>query len=77
MAWQCSREKKITDKRSYWFHWHYTGKHDPDNISFAQKFIFDGFVMANMIPNDTLKYIGEIRHTFEKDKVDYVEVTII
>ena len=34
-----------------------TAKRDPDNISAAKKFVFDGLVQAGVIPDDTKKHI--------------------
>lgn len=41
------------------FHWYCPNrKKDPDNISFAKKFLLDGMVCAGLIPNDGWKHIG-------------------
>ena len=37
-------------------------KKDPDNISFKQKFILDGFVKARILPNDGRKNIRHLTH---------------
>lgn len=33
-------------------------RNDPDNISFAKKFVLDAMVTAGIIPNDSQKYIA-------------------
>jgi hypothetical protein len=38
---------------------------DPDNIMAAQKYIFDGLIMAKVIKNDGWKEIKSITHKFE------------
>ena len=43
---------------------------DLDNVSFAQKFVLDGMVRAKIIPNDSIKYISEIRHRMAIDEHD-------
>jgi Holliday junction resolvase RusA-like endonuclease len=38
--------------------WHIKDKRtDPDNIAFAKKYILDGLVQANVIPDDTFAHI--------------------
>ena len=50
---------------------------DADNVSFAQKFCFDGLVLAGVLPNDTRRYTGSIHHNFLVDKRrPRVEVTL-
>ncbi|WP_461240299.1 RusA family crossover junction endodeoxyribonuclease [Paucilactobacillus sp. N302-9] len=43
---------------------------DPDNVSFAIKFIFDGMMKAGLIENDGRKTVLGIEHKFEVDKID-------
>jgi len=58
------------------FYWHCAdGRTDPDNISFAQKFILDGLVNAGVLLNDGWKQIGSIRHEFIIDK--YNEFVVV
>lgn len=45
-------------------------KRDPDNISFAQKFVFDGLVEANRMNNDGHKDVKGIIHKY--DFRDYI-----
>lgn len=43
-------------------------KKDKDNISAtARKFIFDGLVAANLLPNDGWDYVGDIYESFMVD----------
>lgn len=41
---------------------------DCDNISFAKKYILDGLVLAEIIPNDSRKYVIGFQDCFEVDK---------
>jgi hypothetical protein len=41
---------------------------DPDNISWAVKFVFDGLQLAGVIRNDGRKEIASITHSFFTDK---------
>ena len=45
-------------------------KTDPDNIMAGQKFVIDGLVEAERIPNDGWNEIASIMHDFEVDKSD-------
>ena len=56
--------------------WHTNGRKDPDNISFAAKFLIDGLQDANIIINDGFKQINSITHTFIKNKKESCVVTI-
>lgn len=49
---------------------------DPDNIAFAQKFIFDGLVLAGVLRDDTWKSIASIKHEFNVSDRDYVIIDI-
>lgn len=40
-------------------------KRDPDNIMAGCKFIFDALVEEGVIPNDTRKWVKEIKHNFK------------
>jgi Holliday junction resolvase RusA-like endonuclease len=59
--------------------WYEPNRHrDPDNISAAQKFIFDGLVAAGTIPDDSQRHIKGIVHRFRVDKENpRVEVEIV
>jgi Holliday junction resolvase RusA-like endonuclease len=53
-------------------------KRDIDNIMGGQKFILDALVKEKVIPNDTQRYVNEIRHNFEVDRDNpRVEVEIV
>lgn len=41
---------------------------DPDNISFAKKFILDGMQVAGLIPNDTMRHVKGFQDIFSIDK---------
>ena len=41
---------------------------DPDNISFAIKFLLDGLQTSNVLENDGWKQINSICHVFRVDK---------
>ncbi len=61
----------------YTFTWHVKDKRtDPDNISYAQKFIFDGLVVAGKLPNDNLRWVVAIDHRFIVGKEEKVVVDI-
>lgn len=50
---------------------------DPDNISFAQKFILDGLVGGGVLPDDGWKTIGSLTHRFRVDKDDPGVIVLI
>lgn len=53
-------------------------KIDPDNLSFAKKFVIDGLVAAGVIDNDGWKNILGFEDRFEVDKVNpRVEIMLI
>jgi len=49
---------------------------DPDNISFAQKFILDGFVASGLLKDDSWKFVSSLKHEFNESELDYVIVNI-
>jgi|AntRauTorcE11897_2_1112592.scaffolds.fasta_scaffold00864_4 hypothetical protein len=50
---------------------------DKDNIRFAAKYILDGLVAAEIIPNDGWKEVGDLSDSFEVDKENpRVEITL-
>lgn len=57
---------KVDSDETYWhFSWYLKDKRtDLDNISFMQKFIFDAAQHADVIKNDNLDQVSDIRHTF-------------
>ena len=53
-------------------------RRDVDNVSFASKFILDGLVKAQILQNDSQKYVSEIQSTVGVDKKNpRIEVEII
>lgn len=53
-------------------------KRDIDNITFATKFILDGIVKAEIMQNDSQKYVNEIEHHIYIDKDNpRIEVSLI
>lgn len=57
------------------FTWHLSNKRkDIDNTSFARKFILDGLVKAEVIPDDNLRYIQGLEDKIVFDDRDYVEI---
>ncbi len=62
----CKREPKHTKPVFVEFEWHYSGKHDLDNIAFAKKYVLDGLVKAGVIPNDDQKHVIGFNDQFEK-----------
>ena len=76
--WQCKEldVKPVGSMVDVHFEWHVTGRHDPDNIDFARKFILDGLVMANVIQDDSQQYIGYLSSEIVKDTEDYVVVSL-
>jgi len=56
-------------KYNVWFEWiKPNNRKDHDNISFSQKFIFDGLQDAGILEDDSPKFINSLIHTFELDK---------
>lgn len=51
-------------------------RRDKDNITAAQKFIFDGLVNSKVIKNDGWHEVGDICHKFILGKTDKVEVVM-
>ena len=68
-------EKTCFDVKITWFK--PNNKHDHDNISFGLKFILDGLIYANILENDTPRFINNICHNFELDKTrNYISCNI-
>lgn len=70
--------KPITHRSKIYFTWFCKNqKKDPDNISFAQKYILDGLVKAGILQGDGWKDIRGLYHDFEIDKDEpRVEIVI-
>lgn len=66
----------VKGKANIHFEWHVKGKHDPDNIDFARKFILDGMVKAGVLINDNQKYVGRLSSEVIRDKEECVIVYI-
>ena len=59
------------------FTWYRRDKRtDPDNISFARKYILDGLVKAGVLENDGWGNISEFHDYFRKGKINRVEIEI-
>jgi len=51
---------------------------DPDNVSFAKKFVLDGLVKAGILKNDTRMWITGLKDDFGVDpSFPRVEITLI
>ena len=57
VAWQAKKHSLIKNPVTIAFHWHYSSKHDFDNIRFATKYILDGLVKAGVLVNDSQKHV--------------------
>lgn len=49
--------KPITKPCMIGFIWHYSGKHDFDNIRFGAKYVLDGMQKAGVLPNDNQNWV--------------------
>jgi Holliday junction resolvase RusA-like endonuclease len=57
--------------------WHLpTKKSDPDNVSFAVKFLLDGLVTASILKNDGANQIHSLTHNFHYGEKYFIEVTL-
>lgn len=78
----CIREQvgdeRITGPIYFDIHWYESNsRRDPDNVSFAKKFIFDALVKEGVIEGDEWKYVKGFSEYFSLDKENpRVEVTI-
>lgn len=69
VAVQVKTSKKITGKNNYCLRWFCKDRRtDPDNLSAAVKYVFDGLQKAKKIDGDGWKQIGSIHHFFYIDK---------
>lgn len=67
VASQCGPLKPISEPVVLGFEWHYSSRHDFDNIAFAKKYILDGMVHSGKLPNDNQKWVyGFTGDTFIK-----------
>lgn len=60
---QCGPLSPITRPVIIGFDWYFSSRHDFDNIAFAKKYILDGMVHAEKLPNDNQKWV----HGFSGD----------
>ena len=72
VVWQC-KEQAVLPIKGYpldlTFFWYRANrKTDPDNVSFAVKYILDGLQSAGIIRNDGWREINSICHVFKVDK---------
>ena len=76
VAWQVKKIPPIKGCNDYTFTWYAPNRRsDPDNVSFATKFVLDGLQVAGKLENDSMKHIRSLTHFFELG--DYkVEVQI-
>lgn len=75
---QCVSQQieSVMGKVDLLFEWHSSTKHDPDNVSFAKKFILDGLQAAGVLENDNRKFIGTMADEIINDDDDFVIVHI-
>jgi hypothetical protein len=67
VAYQLMGKPAITAPCWVTFYWKHSGKHDPDNIRFACKYVLDGMIKARVLENDNQKWILGFRGDyFEK-----------
>ncbi len=75
VALLCRGKKPLATPANFLFVWHRKRANtDPDNICFGAKYVFDGFVKARLLPDDSPRYIKSIAHQFEYGVCDGVEV---
>ncbi len=61
------RKETLSNKVEITFVWYRPDKRtDPDNIAHGCKYILDGMVLGNLLPNDGWNNIASITHKFEK-----------
>lgn len=57
VATQLKNKQPITEPCYITFFWHYSTRHDFDNIRFGAKYLLDGMVKAGILPNDNQKWV--------------------
>ena len=68
VAW-CAKGQEKVERADFFFTWYAKDRRtDPDNLSAAQKFGFDGLVKAGVMEKDGWKQIRSITHRFEVDR---------
>ena len=64
VAWQVKKLPKFTNV-DLEFVWYCKDKRiDPDNRAFSQKYIIDGLVQAEVLPDDGWNNVRSLHHTF-------------
>ncbi len=77
--WSCKEQglKLHTKPVQVSISWHVpTKRKDPDNTSFAIKFVLDGMVKAGVLENDGFKNITSISHAFLLSDTPRVEIVL-
>lgn len=68
VQWSSKGLQKI-DRADFTITWYCKNRRkDKDNITAGAKFIFDGLVGNEILPNDGWKQIGDVKHIFKVDK---------
>lgn len=69
VIWLTKQSGKVKNKAKIIFNWYCKNQmKDPDNISFAKKFVLDGLVKSGVLPNDGWKQIEGFEDKFIIDK---------
>lgn len=75
VATALAEAKPLEARARFRFVWHLEkDRRDPDNIAFAQKYIFDALQEVGVIKNDSAKEIAAIAHEFEMDGPERVDI---
>jgi Holliday junction resolvase RusA-like endonuclease len=82
VAWECKAQglKPVENPVSLGFlFFEPNARRDPDNITFAKKFILDGLVVAGVLPSDSQKWITGFNHErwIVSSEKQGVQVTIV
>jgi hypothetical protein len=68
VAYECKIQKLQPIEGISTFHFaHYRPNRrvDPDNATAAQKYILDGLIVAKILPDDSMRYVKTLVHTFD------------
>ncbi len=52
-------------------------RRDRDNVAAASKFVLDGLVLAGVLPNDTARWVRNVRHEFPEPDRSSVGLTVV
>lgn len=66
VADQCIELEPITNPVIVHFNWHYSSRHDFDNIAFAKKYVLDGMIHSGKLPNDNQQWVKGFSDRFTK-----------